>query len=310
MNRSQVDEVLTQFEATTGAICGIEAKADRITSYISAVEEEREIMTRQAETATECIDKITHSLNSKSEAGIIHFTDSLDRFTGLAERLERYLLYDSRFRNVPKDMQRELGPLLVPTVVLLIIVAANNCYFGFLLANDEEELQKKSDDTAPQGSELNVLKVFAIFHASLVGCAALYLILEGIRQSQISWRKLCCRKRNVAAASEDSHMEDVEPEAENPEWSYQTGSQGQSPCRSDQVEPEPGMKQSESSQTSQSTCKNGQRASSSNAKEPMSVSMPVSSMLRRLQERSQVLAHRVPSVLKEPATRTNLTTPT
>mmetsp|Transcript_11538 Transcript_11538/g.25595 ORF Transcript_11538/g.25595 Transcript_11538/m.25595 type:complete len:433 (-) Transcript_11538:77-1375(-) len=197
MNRGQVDEVLTQFEATTVAIRGIETKVDRMRTYVATVQEQRELLIHQAEQGTSILERMTRSLDSKSDEALDFITGTLDNFAGLVEQLE-LCLYDLGLQDAPRQMQKEFGPLLMPAVVLVVIVTVSNCIFGFLLSTDPDLAKTFTIDNMGQtpsteaGEEfsaaedsLSILNIFAIVHVSVIGVAIVYLAIEGFRKLRV-----------------------------------------------------------------------------------------------------------------------------
>lgn len=190
MNDAQVDAVLSKFEATTDAIRGIESKVKRVNEHVIRAQAQRAVLEKQSEAATKLMDGLTESLNSKSEVAVEYFLRTLDTFADLIEAFE-LSISDLGIMNAPKEVQRELGPLLMPAVVLVFIVTLSNCVFGFLLASDAElastfSFGSNKDVEDVEGAEsqpTNILNLFAIFHVVLIGIAAAYLLYEGLKRS-------------------------------------------------------------------------------------------------------------------------------
>ncbi|CAE7030877.1 unnamed protein product [Symbiodinium sp. CCMP2592] len=201
MDREQVDEVLTQFEATTASIKGIESKMSKVNHYMEAVQAQRRNLSAHAEVTSNLIDGLGASIADQSEAIFDYFTSSFDYFAGLVETLETSL-FNLKLQDAPRQMQQEFGPLLMPAVVLMVIITGSNCYFGFLLASDDQlsaELiagvgQSTGNSTADSTalSEMNILNLFAIGHVVLIGLAVVYIVIDLLRRRVQRQR----RKRN------------------------------------------------------------------------------------------------------------------
>lgn len=190
VDHRQVEEVLTQFEATTSAIRGIDEKVARVDGYVAKMKTQRENITRQAETVTGLVDRMSDTLNSRSDDILMFFTDTLDNFAGLVEKLEQRLL-ELRLQDAPRQIQREFGPLLMPAVVLVIIITVSNCIFGFLLAGDSnlsDSFSILQDEAIKDEQPLNILKVFAVMHVALIGAAVLFVMVEACRKKLIPIR--------------------------------------------------------------------------------------------------------------------------
>lgn len=146
-----------------------------------------------------------------------YFTSSFEHFAGLVEALETSL-YNLKLEDAPRQIQREFGPLLVPSVVLVCIITASNCYFGFLLASDESLADALSARLAHPGgnttdavhsemSEMNILFLFAVAHVVLIGLAIVYIVID-------LFRRWCRRRRrssgrfSLAGSFLDSEDED------------------------------------------------------------------------------------------------------
>lgn len=200
LDRGQVEQVLGQVEAVTRAVRGIEAKAGKAHTYFTAVQGQREELTRQAEKATSIIDNLSDKLNKRSDKTLTFFRESLETVADLVEHLET-TLFELNIQDVPRQIQREFGPLVVPAVVVVLVVTVSNCIFGFLLAGDEalaesfslNILQRiEAGDAGSQGGQrLDILNIFAIFHVCLIGSAALFLVIELSRKIGCS----TCRNR-------------------------------------------------------------------------------------------------------------------
>lgn len=219
MRKDQIEEVLTEFESTTTAIRGIEAKVSRVEGYVRTVEDRREYFAGQTEEATDLIDKMTSSMNESSDTFLSYFTETLDHFADLIELLEE-TVHDLQLMNAPKELQKELGPLLIPSVVLVIIITASNVLFGFLVANDDEltdELSLESVFGETNSEEgFNVLYLFFIFHVTLISLAILYLFFELCRKIYLD-RSAAKRRRQEMSVyeidlQEDESSDELEPE--------------------------------------------------------------------------------------------------
>ncbi|CAK9051169.1 unnamed protein product [Durusdinium trenchii] len=217
MDREQVDEVLTEFEATTSSIGGIEKKMAKVSQYMDTVQAQRMALGRQAEVTTSLIDGLGESMADQSQVLYDYFTSSFEHFAGLVEALETSL-YNLKLEDAPRQIQREFGPLLVPSVVLVCIITASNCYFGFLLASDESLADALSARLAHPGgnttdavhsemSEMNILFLFAVAHVVLIGLAIVYIVID-------LFRRWCRRRRrssgrfSLAGSFLDSEDED------------------------------------------------------------------------------------------------------
>jgi len=205
MNKDQVDSVLTQFEATTRSIKGIEEKMARVSGYMQVVQDQRQSLSSHADATTNIIDSLGDSITGQSEATFDYFMATFDHFAGLMETLEK-TVYELKIQDAPRQIQTEFGPLLVPAVVLVVIVTASNCYFGFLLANDEEladafavqmdgntgELVKAAGvDADEQQSQMDILTLFAIGHVVLIGVVVVYIVVDVLRRLiKKRWRRV------------------------------------------------------------------------------------------------------------------------
>jgi len=191
MNRDQLNQVLTQFEATTEAIQGIEKKVERVNGYINAMHVQREVMTLQADYATGLVDKISDSLNERSDEILDYFQRTLETFADPVEQIEMSVL-NMGLQTVPAKLHKEFGPMLVPAVFLVLILTVSNSVFGFLLAGDRRLAtvlslnavygQGDASETATAGRTVNILSIFAIFHVVMVGIAAAYVVIESCRK--------------------------------------------------------------------------------------------------------------------------------
>jgi hypothetical protein len=212
MRKDQIEEVLTEFESTTMAIRGIEAKMSRVEGYVETVEERRSYFAMQTEEATDLIDKMTSSMNESSDTFLSYFTETLDHFADLIELLEE-TVHDLQLMNAPKELQKELGPLLVPSVVLVLIITASNVIFGFLVANDLDLTEKLSMESvfgkSTSEDGFNVLYLFAIFHVVLISLALIYLFLELCRRIYLDRknRKKVKKTEDVEVLEEDDQLE-------------------------------------------------------------------------------------------------------
>lgn len=229
MDREQVDEVLTQFEATTASIKGIESKMSKVNHYMDAVQAQRRNLSAHAEVTSNLIDGLGASISDQSEAVFDYFTSSFDYFAGLVETLETSL-FNLKLQDAPRQMQQEFGPLLMPAVVLMVIITGSNCYFGFLLASDDQlsaELmagvgQSTGNSTADSGgplSEMNILNLFAIGHVVLIGLAVVYIVVDVLRRRVQRQRRKRNRRGSIVLGSdseEDEFAEKDEAGAQSP----------------------------------------------------------------------------------------------
>lgn len=235
LDRGQVEQVLGQVEAVTRAVRGIEAKAGKAHTYFTAVQGQREELTRQAEKATSIIDNLSDKLNKRSDKTLTFFRESLETVADLVEHLET-TLFELNIQDVPRQIQREFGPLVVPAVVVVLVVTVSNCIFGFILAGDEALAESFSlnvfqrietaDDAASQGGHrLDILNVFAIFHVCLIGSAALFLVIELSRKLGCSMCRNRRSTREVAGGAfahsdsfDDAAAEDQEESIDSAEF--------------------------------------------------------------------------------------------
>lgn len=227
MDRDQVDEVLTQFEATTSSITGIEKKMEKVSQYMDTVQVQRRALVVHAEVTTSLIDGLGESVADQSKMIYDYFSTSFEHFAGLVEILETSL-YNLKLEDAPRQIQREFGPLLMPAVVLVVIITVSNCYFGFMLASDESLAEALGDgffiggnttaDHAAEGearhSEMNILFLFAVGHVVLIGLAIVYIAVDLLRRRLKQRRR---SRRSLAGPlffpTEDSDSVDSETEA-------------------------------------------------------------------------------------------------
>lgn len=188
MNKGQVDEVLTRFEGTISAIQGIEEKVTHVRGYLDDVRDQRERLTKHAEVATSLVDNLTQSLNQRSEEVMDLFQSTLLSIAEPVERFE-FAIINLGIADAPRQMQRELGPLLVPAVVLVAIITCSNGVFGFILAADEKLLSSMppllfwvEDTNEQEGQQVSILNLFAVAHVVLIGLAVVYLVGERCRR--------------------------------------------------------------------------------------------------------------------------------
>eukprot|EP00913_Durusdinium_trenchii_P010360 g9714.t1 len=201
---------------------------------MDTVQAQRMALGRQAEVTTSLIDGLGESMADQSQVLYDYFTSSFEHFAGLVEALETSL-YNLKLeetgptcpkmcrsllaqQDAPRQIQREFGPLLVPSVVLVCIITASNCYFGFLLASDESLADALSARLAHPGgnttdavhsemSEMNILFLFAVAHVVLIGLAIVYIVID-------LFRRWCRRRRrssgrfSLAGSFLDSEDED------------------------------------------------------------------------------------------------------
>ncbi|CAE7755173.1 unnamed protein product, partial [Symbiodinium pilosum] len=83
--------VLTQFEATTASIKGIESKMSKVSQYMEAVQAQRKSLSAHAEVTSSLIDGLGESIADQSEAVFDYFNSSFEHFAGLVETLETSL---------------------------------------------------------------------------------------------------------------------------------------------------------------------------------------------------------------------------
>ncbi|CAJ1376670.1 unnamed protein product [Effrenium voratum] len=206
MDKDQVDEVLTQFEATTSSIKGIESKMSKVGQYMETVQVQRKDVTNYAEVTTSLIDGLGESIADQSKAMYDYFSSSFEHFAGLVEILETSL-YNLKLQDAPRQMQMEFGPLLMPAVVLVCIITGSNCYFGFLLASDDfladalgEGISHSAGNTTANSEavlgEMNILVLFAITHVVLIGLAAIYILVDLLRRCLKARRSRKRRRRS------------------------------------------------------------------------------------------------------------------
>jgi len=184
MNRTQIEKVLCQFEATTEAIKGIESKTIRVEQHLNEAQCRRENLMKHFEDATLMIDNMTDSMDQKTDEILDFFTHTLDTFASLVDSFEK-TIFGLGLADALPELQQELWPLMVPTVVLVIIVTVSNCIFGFYLADDpdlagtltiEAVMNPKTAEDMKDGT--SILNLFAIFHLVLIGIAFLYVSWE------------------------------------------------------------------------------------------------------------------------------------
>jgi len=188
MNHAQIETVITQFDATTASIKGIEAKAQRVRSHMAEAKLQRDTLTKYAEVGNTLCRSLGTSMSLMSDDMFEYFALSVDKFAYLVENLERTVL-DFNLFNAPRELQKELGPVIVPAIVLVFIVTCSNLVFGFILASDLKlglGIEPFSLSVSPAGEPsddgtddtFHFLFFFAIFHAFLIFAAAVYIVGE------------------------------------------------------------------------------------------------------------------------------------
>lgn len=221
MNLAQTEEVLTQFVATTESIRGIEAKAERIRSHLQEAKTQRQQLTKYAEVGNTLCRSLGYSVSLMTDDMFEYFALTVDKFAYLVESLERTVL-DFNLFNAPRELQKELGPVLVPAVVLVAIVTCSNIVFGFLLASDlrlalddgsfltVSSAQNSSDDTP------NILILFAIFHVVLIFAATVFVGAELGRRAirKRRWQKLRAQRRVEKKKQQEAAEEERRRELE------------------------------------------------------------------------------------------------
>lgn len=227
IDEEQVDMVLSRFEATTESIRGIEKKVERMSVHAVEAQEYHEKMATHLHRASVLVNRFDMSVHDQADSLGSYIDRTWDRLTALVEEFEICVgTLDISAAN--RQMLRELGPLLVPTVVLVVIITASNCYFGFAMANDPVLAQRfvvtgnrtlTHSVSGPEGDSeeaFNILNIFAIFHITLIGLAIAYILGEIYQQTR---RKLKTKKKqelpNSGLASQsDAVDEDVSEEVE------------------------------------------------------------------------------------------------
>eukprot|EP00929_Paragymnodinium_shiwhaense_P028516 TRINITY_DN16504_c0_g1_i1.p1 TRINITY_DN16504_c0_g1~~TRINITY_DN16504_c0_g1_i1.p1 ORF type:complete len:366 (-),score=95.21 TRINITY_DN16504_c0_g1_i1:65-1162(-) len=197
MNTNQVDQVLTQFENTTQSIRGIENKVARVDGYIITAHKQRQQITSQMDDATNVMDHMTDSMNERSEIAVTYMTKTLDIMADLVESFEQAVV-EIGILDLPREVWLEMGPVVIPVVVLVLILTCSNSVFGFMLAGDEKLVgafdMNPDKETLGEEEEFNVLRLFAVFHVSLLGVALLYLMIELCRRAyknrEAAWKKM------------------------------------------------------------------------------------------------------------------------
>lgn len=290
MNHDQINRVLVEFEATMTAIKGIEKKVSKVNGYLRIMKGQREELEQKAKQATGILDNLSKELGFVADEVLDYFTRTLDVFAGLVEQVEMSVV-DLGLQDAPRQMQREFGPLLCPALVLVMILTVSNCYFGFLLADDPVlEVRftafHKGNSGHADAQGINILKIFAIAHVSLLAAAALYLCFEG-------GRALTKKKRRSALFGQDNDVEDTSSDGTGSSSAFSTISSRGSSCAASlsQASPatarrrNPGMAMPSRGGSSAPS----QRVPSSEARQvPAGLRRtgriaPVSGMLRRLQ---------------------------
>eukprot|EP00747_Dinoflagellata_sp_TGD_P208444 gnl/TRDRNA2_/TRDRNA2_81935_c0_seq1.p1 gnl/TRDRNA2_/TRDRNA2_81935_c0~~gnl/TRDRNA2_/TRDRNA2_81935_c0_seq1.p1 ORF type:complete len:492 (+),score=58.06 gnl/TRDRNA2_/TRDRNA2_81935_c0_seq1:95-1570(+) len=229
MNTDQVDLILGRMDETVGAVRGIENKFTKMEEHMQEARKNREALAANLEESTGIINNLVDNLNNKSDDAFRYVNEALDSFALIVEEFELSLA-NLGLHNTPKQIQRELGPLLVPAVVLVLIITVSNCIFGMMLASDENVAGLLvGQDVAVQGLDAsesvssrtfegearlnseelgkhNVLMSFAVFHIVLIGVAVIYIIADALlRQYRRSRRR---RRRQRAAEARAAAQED------------------------------------------------------------------------------------------------------
>lgn len=328
MDREQVDEVLTQFEATTSSITGIEKKMEKVSQYMETVQVQRRALVVHAEVTTSLIDGLGESMADQSKLLYDYFATSFEHFAGLVEVLETSL-YNLKLEDAPRQIQREFGPLLMPSVVLVFIITVSNCYFGFLLAGDEslaEALRNgifldgngsRNELEARQGDR-NILFLFATAHVVLIGLAIVYIAIDLLRR-HLKARLKARRKSRISLAgqffsAEDDSVTD-ESELEDPGTKSGAEVSAEAGEASETLRSEYSLRQSQATSHRQSQASSYHRQSQASSYRQSHVSSrgsrsgelssrrsgtPVSGLLRRIQH---VAIGRVSTNSSEPEVR-------
>lgn len=182
VDKEQVNMVLHEFEETLQAIKGIEQKCSQVYTYVQAMQEQRLASEAKLQAAAEFVDNFSGQIEEQSDEVLEYCINALETFAGVAEQLES-TVSRIRLQDFPRQLQREIAPMLVPAFVLVLIVTVSNCYFGFLLADDAVLSEGLFVAIAGPGRleqvrAFNILRVFAIFHVSLISAAIFYVLLE------------------------------------------------------------------------------------------------------------------------------------
>jgi len=216
MNEKQVDAVLTDFNATTTAVRGIEEKMERCIEYMSEAQTQQEQLAGYAMQVLNMIDVMGKSLQLWSDDVLETVSLLSYQFASLVEALELTFI-EMGLVSVAKELQTEMWPLLVPVACLVIIVSGSNCAFGFQLAADPMLLNLgpalivgNADDSTGTSQELddaevdgmNLLNLFAIFHVVLICVTVLYVIVELARKFRLQAKLRRCRKTKKQPSDE------------------------------------------------------------------------------------------------------------
>mmetsp|Transcript_34904 Transcript_34904/g.81645 ORF Transcript_34904/g.81645 Transcript_34904/m.81645 type:complete len:398 (-) Transcript_34904:32-1225(-) len=196
MDEKQVEMVLTEFNATTTAVRGIEDKMGKTIDYMVAAKQQQHQITTYSLQVLQMVETLGKSLQLLSDDVLESVSLMAERFASLFEVLELTFM-EMGLVSVAKELQTEMWPLLVPVVCLVLVVSGSNCAFGFRLAADPDMVQlgleglvgmeeTGSTDLADGDNEgMNLLNLFAIFHVVLVSLAVLYLIAEAMRRVRL-----------------------------------------------------------------------------------------------------------------------------
>jgi len=220
MNRDQVDEILSQFEATVAEIKGVEEKMKRAKQYMSSVKASRSTLTQTAEVTANALDALGNSIMGQTEAIYDYLLSNFDHFAGLIEETER-ALFNLRIQDAPKQIRAKFRPFVAPAAILVIIVTVSNCVFGFLLAGD---MALVSEDglfaIELLGYRVNLLMAFAWTHAALIFLAYSYILGDLAlrawrRRRKRRAKQLRLKKDKEQAGNEDEQTSSSEAEDED-----------------------------------------------------------------------------------------------
>eukprot|EP00928_Gymnodinium_smaydae_P044734 TRINITY_DN29858_c0_g1_i2.p1 TRINITY_DN29858_c0_g1~~TRINITY_DN29858_c0_g1_i2.p1 ORF type:complete len:324 (-),score=76.59 TRINITY_DN29858_c0_g1_i2:387-1313(-) len=188
MKEEQLEHVLTEFDATTSAIRGIEEKFERVNGYLNVMHGQHVHLGKQLSLASKAVGRITDQW-SLAWLNVIDFsTDILDLLSDVVDASQDRF-HGVGLRTVARDIVKEMWPVFLPTVLFLCLISGSNVTFGFLLADDEKlahelTLQKTffsdvvGDDLA---EDIGLLRPFAIAHCSLVSLAVAFGLFEIIK---------------------------------------------------------------------------------------------------------------------------------
>eukprot|EP00928_Gymnodinium_smaydae_P053315 TRINITY_DN3732_c0_g3_i1.p1 TRINITY_DN3732_c0_g3~~TRINITY_DN3732_c0_g3_i1.p1 ORF type:complete len:394 (-),score=103.65 TRINITY_DN3732_c0_g3_i1:232-1305(-) len=223
VNHRQMELVLTQFEATTEAIRGIEEKVARVNDHVSQVQKQHMYMYSQMDKATKVLHKLTHHGGSVGHNFVEQLTGGIECAAGMVNQVETHMS-KQEFDRLPQVIRTQVSPLALPAALLVLTITTSNIVFGFLLAGDENLSAVfsfrtikvfKGDGSGSKvavgqedvSDDFDVVKWFAIFHAILIGIVALYFVIE-----QCALR--CCRSRQEESEEEEEEEQAGEEEAE------------------------------------------------------------------------------------------------